>query len=105
MIELYVDDYQVNSAYYAMDILVTGMQDEEENSNFNLFPNPFTDYCHLTYPGEMQIKIFDISGKLVDNLQHGENVWKPSPELPYGIYFMQFIGDNSIMTRKVIYGR
>ena len=105
MVELFVDDYQVNRAYYSMDIVATGIPDAAKSLSYKIYPNPFTDFCQIAYPGDMQIKVFDISGKLVEILQKGEKKWKPSPDLPHGIYFVQFIDDKTIKTRKVIYGK
>ena len=106
LVELVVDDYQINHAYYSQTILVTGVPEyEEQITNYTVYPNPFTDGCKIEYPDGSRVNIYDISGNLVSHLQEGTKQWKPSPDLPFGIYFIQFCDKNKTKTRKVIYGK
>ena len=106
LVELVVDDYQVNHAYYSQIILVADVPEYEERiTNYAVYPNPFSDVCKIEYPDGSRVNIFDISGNLVSHLQEGTKQWKPSPDLPFGIYFIQFCDKNKTKTRKVIYGK
>ena len=103
VIELYVDDYQINSAYYVQDILVTGVPEVGKMVDYVVYPNPFTQVCKFECPDETRIAIYDISGNMVGEIQEGIKHWKPSPNLPFGIYFIQFKHANQTKTIKVIY--
>ncbi len=103
LIELYVDDYQVNNAYYAQDILVTGVPESEKAIDFVVYPNPFSQLCRLECPDDTRITIYDMSGNIVCEIQEGIKHWKPSLDLAFGIYFIQFRTEDQIKTVKVIY--
>jgi len=103
LIELFVDDYQVNSAYYSETILVTGIPEKKEVPNYVAYPNPFTDFCQFECPDNTRITIYDISSKLISNLGTNTKHWKPAQNLPKGIYFIQFKNGTHTKTIKVIY--
>lgn len=103
MIELYVDDYQINHAYFVQDILVTGIQETEKVIDYVVYPNPFSKVCHFECLNESSITVYDISGNVVSEIQKGINQWKPSQNLPFGIYFIQFNDGHNTKTIKVIY--
>jgi hypothetical protein len=54
-------------------------------------------------PENSQITIYDISGSLIADLGSYNKQWKPSPDLPEGIYFIRFKDKTQIKTIKVIY--
>jgi hypothetical protein len=103
VIELYVDDYQVNNAYYAQNILVTGVPESEKAIDFVVYPNPFSQLCRFECPDDARIIVYDMSGNVVKDLPGGTKYWKPSIDLPFGIYFIQFIAEDQIKTLKIIY--
>ena len=104
LFELFVNDHQINNAYSAQNIFVTGIpKSEEQTANYTIYPNPFNEVCTFDCPDGNNIKIFDITGKLIIQLQEGAKQWKPSAGLPFGIYFIQFRDGQKTKTLKVIY--
>ncbi len=76
------------------------------------YPNPFNPITTIRFSLEMQyatsLRIFNITGRLMDELINGELaagehevVWKAS-NLPSGVYFIQLISGNNIQTEKVL---
>jgi hypothetical protein len=93
----------VNSAYYIQDILVTGVPASEKAIDFVIYPNPFSQLCRFECPTDTRVTIYDISGNIVSEIQDGIKYWKPSPDLPFGLYFIRFEAGGQIKTVKVIY--
>lgn len=59
----------------------------------SISPNPFNAACRISFEGYSpdELKILDITGRLVDNIQIPSSsnsiIWKPSESLSNGIYF------------------
>jgi hypothetical protein len=75
-------------------------------------PNPFHSSVTLTLPGALstgaQVKIFDLSGRLVADLSgkvcHGRAIWTAAG-MPSGIYVAAARKGALELTKKIIYSR
>lgn len=85
----------------------------EENvfSNLNIYPNPALDYLRLdfdaTAPQSARMHIMDISGKIIytENIQtiEGQNNMEVDVHmLQDGMYILQILQDNKILTKKFV---
>ncbi|MCE9538020.1 MAG: T9SS type A sorting domain-containing protein [Bacteroidetes bacterium] len=89
-------------------IALVGVNDiEEENNNFNIYPNPvnnkFTITITETGKTYLQLKIVNILGEmvyqsLIENQKSEINI----SDLPKGVYFVKLISDKQIITKKII---
>ena len=77
-----------------------------------IYPNPFNPLTEIQYtlPNEMDIKIlvYDIHGRLITNMADGvfpagyyKQKWG-GPNYSSGIYFLQMIANNHVITQKLI---
>ncbi len=87
-----------------------------ENKEVNIFPNPFNDWLKIQFQSNgsksIQIKLFDISGKLVfenskyifkDNSYYFDwNFVNKMPALPSGTYLIQILEDKQVRTTQKI---
>jgi photosystem II stability/assembly factor-like uncharacterized protein len=78
------------------------------------YPNPFNPGTNIKYyapnSGNIKIDVFDISGKQIKILVNGFKKqgyhytdFKPSSDLPSGIYFIRMTAKNFSSTRKMIF--
>ncbi len=51
-----------------------------------LFPNPFNGACRITSPPDAEIRIYDVFGNETERLEGGNTIWRPSKEIPSGLY-------------------
>ena len=70
-----------------------------QTARLDISPNPFSASLSISYslpePTQVELSVYDLSGRLVDNLESGfisagENtsVWNPDPGLPDGCYLI-----------------
>lgn len=80
----------------------------EQEFNWNLYPNPFTDHFTIQLPGNKEIlrlKVSDQNGRIVISQKLSEmqgQVRIETHELPAGIYIVEVSGDQLHFSRKVI---
>ncbi len=92
-----------------------GIDPIEQNSfKVNVFPNPVTDYATLDYTlketTDLQVNLYDISGRQVSNLsygeqtagQHSQTINIQSMHLKSGIYFLVINDGNTADSKKLI---
>jgi hypothetical protein len=105
-----------NNSYLWVDNLSftgwVGINENEAGLNkLNLFPDPAQDILNVTFSMEnfatVKLQLMDISGKLIQesipSCSLGENTVTMNLEgVDPGIYFVRFITDKGIETRKVI---
>lgn len=108
------DDINTNKEGWIIDditygtIALVGVNDiEEENNNFNIYPNPvnkeFTLSVTETGTINRELKIVNVLGEvvyqsIVENPKSEVNI----SELPKGVYFVKLISANQILTKKFI---
>jgi len=91
---------------------------EQEGNNMTLFsssPNPFSDITNIRYkiekPGNVQIVISDISGRVISNLNEGFRAAGPhssefdGSRLSKGVYFFTLKTENGSLTNKMVISR
>jgi len=120
-VSLFIEtDIGVESSVYTEDIQIGTLNVENEGfpnevSLKQNYPNPFNptttiDY-YLSNPGNVNINIYDIHGKLVDNLLNenksaGNHSIKWSPtNISSGLYFVKLFQNNSINQIKIMYAK
>ncbi|MCK5832900.1 T9SS type A sorting domain-containing protein [bacterium] len=60
----------------------------------SVYPNPFNAACRIVAPSKSKVKIFDINGRLVENLtnrfESGQTstIWAPKNSIGSGVYFV-----------------
>ena len=92
-----------------------GIASIEQNSfNVNVFPNPVTDYATLDYTlketTNLQVSLYDISGRQVSNLSYGEQIAGQHTQiiniqdlhLKSGIYILVINDGNTSDSKKLI---
>ncbi len=84
------------------------------NESLEIYPNPFNSDINIKYFSETEsvidIRLFDITGKLVDVIEKdfralpGENKFNYifAPELPAGMYLIKINSDTDILYKKVV---
>ena len=77
---------------------------ENKEKLVEFYPNPVTDYLHITLPtSDCRIRVFDIRGKLVDDLDCNSTFIKYNmSSLSQGIYVIEVIADNSRQNFKIV---
>jgi hypothetical protein len=82
------------------------------SSLFNVFPNPFSKStiidCFLNSPGELKMDLFDLSGKILQNIFSGNSEGGKMSftifrnNLPPGVYLIQYRFRGMLFTQKVV---
>jgi hypothetical protein len=84
-------------------VAITLNTDENELSDFIVYPNPVTDVVHIVHPlNNMEYKIFGIDGKLIQ-LGKPETDEINLTHLPSGLYLLQLhTDDGKVTVRKIL---
>ncbi len=102
--DLYVDDFQVNSAISSQVFLVTGNEYIGKAPFFmDVSPNPFSESCKISSDRELIINIFDATGRQVESLTGKAIVWTPAAGMNKGIYYIHATDGKSVMVSKALY--
>jgi CubicO group peptidase (beta-lactamase class C family) len=87
------------------DCVTSGV--EEQDTRIAIYPNPVEDFLQVDldgYEGEVSVKVFDMNGKLVDQL--GGNYYTPvgmqTQDLDPGCYYLQLKFGESEIRKKLI---
>ena len=120
-VSLFIEtDIGIESSVYSEDIQIGTLNVNNEGfpNEISLkqnYPNPFNptttiDY-YLSSPGNIAIKIYDIHGKLVNNLLNGNKQagnhsikWSPA-NISSGLYFVKLFQNNSSSEIKIMYSK
>ena len=86
----------------------TGIEEEPNNllfEQFNLtcFPVIFNSSCLISAPKAAEIKIFDITGNLINILNEYPAIWYPNENISPGVYFINARIDNNSVSKRVVY--
>ena len=88
---------------------------ENPEANLKILKNPFNNVCEIRALKNSDVRIFDVSGKLVffSSRQDGKNsydeelyrkiFWQPSAENSSGIYLVEAINKGRLERQKVLY--
>ena len=72
-----------------------------EKFKIEVYPNPFNSTIHINAPGNSQIFIYDINGRLIDELKLP--VWSPDNSVGSGIYILRVHYNNKILHTGIVY--
>ncbi len=105
-----VGNYGMNTpAYFCLDHITTTLTSEivlnEETTLTNtvMYPNPVNDILHISNANNSQIKIVDLSGKVLYNKYSYNNIETVNlSEFNTGIYFVSVKTDEKVTTKKII---
>jgi hypothetical protein len=93
------------SAYFASVDAISGIDDEKNNSNVSVYPNPFTNSISIRIANNEKIekiRIFDSLGKVIYLEQNSNKNTINTEGLNSGVYFIEVITDKSIVFKKII---
>lgn len=84
----------------------TGLNEMNSKNQFNIYPNPVTDECTVSfdkYYSQIKIEIFDIQGSKLKTITAGgtNNMVISLNVLPEGIFVMKINADNNLSSRKI----
>jgi len=101
-ISLVVQDGICIDTVYAT-ITIVGVKEEINPLNFSVYPNPsFSSNVQFTTTeqGTYQLKITDLTGKLIDNIAFtGKKYTYQSKHLSTGLYFYEITNENKVSSR------
>jgi len=97
--------YDSQTMYYWSQ-LTTSVTNNTTDQNYNVYPNPFTDYATIELSDVVQtqrVELIDIHGRVVRSIDNviGNTVTIHRESLPSGIYFIRVYTDDTYI-RKVI---
>jgi len=126
-----VNDYTSNTDIYIIKVDSLGISTsiEEQTSDMGLkplayeisaYPNPFNSSVSITAPAGAEIEIFDINGRMVDNISVGEGprafpsrehtgvlpyecVWQPSKSIGTGVYLVRATVGEQSTSKRIVY--
>ncbi len=79
-----------------------GIMESSATNDFTIYPNPASTHLYLnTELNFTNINILDLTGKLIKTVQSKNNAIDVA-ELASGIYFIQLIGEDNIITQKFV---
>jgi len=85
--------------------MCVGVNENANNSNVSLFPNPATDLVTFLSEGTniTEVQIFDLTGKMVyNNLPTSDRLDVNTSEFASGTYIVKVITNNESVTRRLI---
>ena len=83
---------------------VVGLNENDNKTEFILFPNPANNNCQLIFPvNTTAIELIDASGKTIDNFEVNNETSKVISTANYadGFYILRFISNNGSTTKKL----
>jgi hypothetical protein len=110
VIELEIDNAtgEFFALHWGGDKLPTGINNTESNTDFKLFPNPFSDHCTLELGKSMNdvaIFVYDVNGKVVRTIKYSNasSIEIQRDGLPSGLYFISVnCGNINLGLRKIV---
>ena len=97
-----VSDMQTGLYVFEVDYNTPTSLEEKRLNDLQLFPNPAKDILNIQFKGEGLLKIFNVSGKLLQTKEvMGDEVLTLS-ELPSGFYTVQLHVEGETYRQKVI---
>jgi hypothetical protein len=83
---------------------VVGLNENDNKTEFILFPNPANNNCQLIFPATTNaIELIDASGKTIDNFEVNNETSKVISTANYadGFYILRFISNNGSTKKKL----
>jgi len=96
-------------SYFCMDNFTTkdgvGFAQVEESYNISLYPNPTHNTLNIDLKdlGVQEIQIYDINARLIRDIKDvNPQIQLSVEELKNGLYFVQFITNKGVVSKKFI---
>ena len=97
--DIYIDDVSISDELMQPTLTVT----EQVLPNGIMYPNPVDDYLQIKAEGLMNVKVADLSGKiLMSVVADSDNISLNMDNLPSGIYFVSVITKTATSTHKIV---
>jgi len=95
------------SDFWQFSPMSLGVQENDFNNIFSIYPNPFVDKTNLHTNSIMKdatISIYNSNGQLVKQIKHisGQDIAIYREEFPIGLYLICLKEDNKIISTKKI---
>lgn len=98
--------------WYTWGMAITTHASQSMHQSLQNYPNPFNASTSISFivdnPGQVIIKILDITGREMDEIYHSfcapghySVIWSPK-ELPSGIYYCEMRSDKTILSKKMM---
>ena len=106
----YPGDNPTDSVYFniVFDIVTVGIE-EEKSVSINAYPNPASDVLNIEVPQtanaeNLQARLYDITGKtrMASKLVRGLNVLDLQGDMPKGMYILQLVSGEEILSAERI---
>ena len=87
--------------------LGTSTEDNYNNSNILIYPNPSNDIVNISLKNDLlkSINIYDTRGKIINSFSiiNNKNITLKKSDFSSGVYFIEIIGDKCIIQDKIIF--
>lgn len=98
--------FEGKTGTYLLSINVTigtGIEESDETP-FCVYPNPVKDMVNVNCKGMEEIKLFNAVGQMVRiiHVKGSESVQINMADLPDGVYILQAVGDNRLLSRRIV---
>ncbi|MEO1255903.1 MAG: T9SS type A sorting domain-containing protein, partial [Bacteroidota bacterium] len=74
----------------------------EEELGLAIYPNPSSEYVHVSGLMKMQAQLRSLDGKALSPLKSGNQMWFGVEELPEGIYLLVIQTKDHVITQRII---
>ncbi len=101
----------MQNCFYVFDVsaaLSSGINDEQEELNAVVFPNPFRESFNLSLPdgnkNNYTYELMDINGKILQSGTINRNIssFNTRKDIPAGNYFLRVTGNGKTFTKKLV---
>ena len=99
--DVYVDNVVMENGF-VVDV-ASGIGDDHLAASLSIYPNPARNYLKIDLPETSQIRVVDITGKVMLNISEtGVSETLDISSFKNGIYFIQIISDGNTATKRFL---
>ncbi|HZV70686.1 MAG TPA: T9SS type A sorting domain-containing protein [Saprospiraceae bacterium] len=97
--------YNDSACVLSFPCIMNSIENQNNNQSISIYPNPFSTETKVqseTPFRDLTIKIFDIRGQVVRQIEHqsGNEISLQRDDLSEGIYFVQLVEENKIIEMR-----
>lgn len=97
--EMILRKWYNSQGWISTDVVVSEIN--TENFKIEVYPNPFNSTVQIGAPNDAQLFIYDINGRLIDELK--SPVWTPHNSVGSGIYILRVFFNNKMLHTGILY--